>query len=649
MTRHLSSYFFSPRILRSHRSDCWGRELDTALEAYSDEWLRELAQTGFDAIWVRIDLREMVASRLFPKVPRQPLSQLNRLVARAARHGVRVFVYLNEPQDVRAEDPFWKKHPDLKGKPGSSGYPSSGGMAYRLCTSQPAVQAFLEESAAALFRKTPGLGGAFLINASERITHCYSHYYPKPTRTCAALRVDWKFHAPSDIIRKAEMLAAEEMTAWQRDINDARVGCPRCAQRHPVDVTAEVITLLARGIHAAAPRAPVIVWTWSWDRIEPDPQTELIRRLPKDVILMSDWECGGFKKILGRDYYVDEYSFSSIGPSPHFLSQLRLAHRRGLKVMAKMMVGATHEFAAVPYLPLFSLLAEKMIRMRKCGVSGYLGCWNFGGDLTPMSRLAGRLSWAPALSSDQALRWLARTEFRVRRHARLVAAWKHFGRGWQEYPFAMPFIYCGPMGYATAFPFTLRRNSRPMPVNWQPLPRDQKGRILAGFEGQKWIRLSDASRRFQQFGARQPAPFDAATVTGALEKLLAEWRRGLKCYRDVIGRNDSSDALMREFRLAQHIGLCLQSTVHIIQFYTGLDAIAKAHDRRTRECQRALLLRIAEVERENVIADRELVVQDDGLGYHPEAHARLFTVADLDDKLFKLERIIRALKSRLSR
>lgn len=631
MAQRLASYFFTPRILRAHRSDCWGRELDTALEAYSDDWLSALARTGFDAVWVRINLREIVASRLFPKVSPQPLKQLNRLVARAARHDIRVFVYLNEPQAPPAGDPFWKKHPELKDIPAGI----RGKHCLCLCTSHPEVKMFLQESAAALFRRTPGLGGAFLINASEAYTHCYCRYYPKPEPASSALSVDWKFLTPPAIIQKAKALAAEQIGTWRRGVT-----CPRCAQRHPIDVTAEVITLLERGIHAAAPRVPVIVWTWSWSLVERDPQPELIRRLPKDVILMSDWERGGFKKIMGRPYYVDEYSFSSIGPSPRFLDQLRLARRRGLKVMAKIMVGSTHEFAATPYLPLPSLLAEKMARLRKYGVNGYLGCWNFGGDLNPMSRLAGRLSRAPALSTTAALRWLARTEFRVRRPDRLIAAWRHFGRGWQEYPFAMPFVYYGPMGYATAFPFTLKRNPRPIPPNWLALPRDKHGRILAGFEGRKWIKLSNVERCFQQFGALAPAPFDADTVTGALTALLKEWRHGLACYGDAIRRNGSSDALTREFRLAQHIGLCLQSTIHIIRFYTGLDALARAHDRRTRAAARARLRRLAQTERRNVIADRDLVTQDDRLGFHPEAQVRLFTVADLDSKLTDLDRII---------
>ena len=37
-------------------------------------------------------------------------------------------------------------------------------------------------------------------------------------------------------------------------------------------------------------------------------------------------------------------------------------------------------------------VAEKMSGLRKHGVAGFLGCWNIGGELSPMTRLAGKMS-----------------------------------------------------------------------------------------------------------------------------------------------------------------------------------------------------------------------------------------------------------------
>jgi len=102
-----------------------------------------------------------------------------------------------------------------------------------------------------------------------------------------------------------------------------------------------------RGIKTAAPRAEFLAWTWSRAVLEPDPQKNVIAKLPKDVILLSDWERGGTKEVLGETYPLDEYSFSSIGPSPRYRKQLRLAKERGMRIAAKIQIGATHEFCAV--------------------------------------------------------------------------------------------------------------------------------------------------------------------------------------------------------------------------------------------------------------------------------------------------------------
>ena len=100
-------YIFTPRIIRSPDTDCWGKELETAIAAYTDEYLAEISEQGLDGIWVHVMLRETVRSSLFPKVSRKPTDLLNRLAERAEKYGVKVYVYLLEPRAFRAQHPFW--------------------------------------------------------------------------------------------------------------------------------------------------------------------------------------------------------------------------------------------------------------------------------------------------------------------------------------------------------------------------------------------------------------------------------------------------------------------------------------------------------------------------------------------------------------
>ena len=121
------------------------------------------------------------------------MSCLNRLVKKVDRFGIKVYLYFNEPRSLKQEDTFWKAHPELKGQPMTfSGISKEFDAHYiSLCTSTPAVKEYLEESAYNLFKAVPGLGGAFLITASEWPTHCYSHFPLPQTKFTDSEMAKW--------------------------------------------------------------------------------------------------------------------------------------------------------------------------------------------------------------------------------------------------------------------------------------------------------------------------------------------------------------------------------------------------------------------------------------------------------------------------
>lgn len=101
--------------------------------SYPEALLADYARRGVNAIWMHPDLRDCSDP--------ERLRNLNTLVARARKFGLKVFLYLNEP------------------------FPAE-------CTSEPGTLERLEERMEALFRAVPGLGGFFNITASERKTNC---------------------------------------------------------------------------------------------------------------------------------------------------------------------------------------------------------------------------------------------------------------------------------------------------------------------------------------------------------------------------------------------------------------------------------------------------------------------------------------------
>ncbi|MFH0796371.1 MAG: hypothetical protein V2A65_04855 [Candidatus Omnitrophota bacterium] len=586
-------FIFDPRIIRSPWADFYGKEIETSLQAYPDTYLKEISAAGYNAIWLHLVLRESVPSGLFPDnaTKKNRISCLNRLVEKVGRFGIKVYFYFCEPRSLKQEDPFWKNHTELKGQPMTfSGLSKEfDGCYISLCTSTPAVREYLEESAYNLFRAVPGLGGAFLITASEFHTHCYSHF-PLPRKN---------FTEP-------------DMAKWAQ----MKFVCPQCARRKPAQVVAEVITLVNHGIKSASPQAKTIAWSWSWYILEPDPQKTLINLLPKDVILMSDLERGGYIYLNHKRYPVDEYSFSCIGPSPRFKKQTALAKKRGLKMMAKIQVSATHELLAIPYLPVPYLLAEKMKRMASLKVDGYLGCWIFGGDPSPMSRLAGMMSRLPQPSPGDAVKELARSEFGEKSARSVCKAWRKFSDALQEYPFSIPFIYWGPINYASAYPLSLNLTRERRIPSFLPLPRDEKGHLkLSDNNPDEWIK-----------------PFTSGVVVSAFQRLLKGWEEGVDLLRQTIEKDRENQAIQNELVLARHIALSVRSTINIIRFYDLHQRWEKnkAHPNRVLS---ARLKKILEEEIANAREDKELVKAEPRLGFHPEAHGHLFTPDDLDYKI----------------
>ncbi|WP_298714336.1 hypothetical protein, partial [uncultured Chitinophaga sp.] len=254
---------FSPRLGYSYFALYGDPLLDASSDPYPDHYLARLAACGMDSVWIHIVLHKLVP---FPWDASQSvghekrLRNLRKLVARAAKQGVKIILYLNEPRTWPAS--FFAKHPRLKG--------ADAGGAASLCTSHPEVQAYLRNGVAAITAAVPGLGGFFSITASENRTNCWSH--------------------------------------------GQGAACPRCGPRGAAAVIAELNHQYAKGIRkgmeqqeegVAAPQ--LIVWDWGW---RPGWGEQIIAGLPKEAMLMSvsEWdvqiERGGVKSSIG------EYSIS---------------------------------------------------------------------------------------------------------------------------------------------------------------------------------------------------------------------------------------------------------------------------------------------------------------------------------------------------
>jgi hypothetical protein len=369
--------------------------LDSKLDPYPDGYLERLSARGVNAVWL-----QGVLARLspLPWSPEQNIEKrraaLRKLTARAAKHAIKIFLYLNEPRALPVSSEVFKRHPNWRGV--------AEGEWAAVCTSAPEVRDGLRDGVSELCKAVPDLGGFFSISASENLTNCWSHHQG--------------------------------------------ANCPRCKMRSPGEVIAEVNAAFYEGIQAAGGKQRMNVWDWGWQDAW---AAEAIEKLPAGVSLqsVSEWslpiERGGIKTVIG------EYSLSSIGPGPRALKHWAIAKKRGLRVVAKIQTGNSWELSSVPYLPVVENVARHVEGIRKAGVDDLMLGWTLGGHPSPNMEAIAEISGGGSIES------LAKRRFGKDASA-VVAFWRECSAAFREFPFHNSTVYNAPQQMGPANPLWLK-------------------------------------------------------------------------------------------------------------------------------------------------------------------------------------------------
>jgi hypothetical protein len=365
--------------------------LDPKLDPYPDGYLRRLAALGVNAAWLQGVLQKLAP---FPWEPERSrdyqtrLRNLRRLAQRAAKHNVRIYLYLNEPRSL--PNSFFEKHDTLKG--------IAQGEFATLCTSHPEVQQYLADSVATICRTVPELGGFFTITASENLTNCWSH--------------------------------------------GGGASCPRCSKRKPGEVIAGVNASVWRGIREANSAARLLAWDWGWADAWAE---DAINRLPEGVSLMSVSEWSLPIKRGGVETTVGEYSISAVGPGPRAKRHWQIAQQRGLNVVAKVQAGNTWELSAVPYIPALHNVAQHARNLRDAGVEDVMLGWTLGGYPSSNLEIVSDLLEHDGRSIGGALQATARRRFGDKYAHKMVATWREVSAAFSEFPYHIGVVYNAPL------------------------------------------------------------------------------------------------------------------------------------------------------------------------------------------------------------
>jgi hypothetical protein len=388
----------SPKIVYSYFGIYGDPLSDTLQDLYPDGLLEKLAQSGINGIWMHVVLNQIApGGAAFPEFGAGHalrIQNLNRIVERAKRYGIDIYLYINEPRAMDAA--FFINRDRMRG--------AKEGNYYAMCTSSEEVQQWIRDALTYVFSNVPGLGGVLTITASENFTNCASHGNQK--------------------------------------------SCERCSRRSYAEIIAEVNRIIEEGVHKGNPDAKVMVWDWGWHNhgLAPD----VIAALPHSVYLMSVSEWAKSIDRGGVISEVGEYSMSAVGPGPRALQHWKWAKERGLKTIAKVQVNNTWELSSVPWLPVPDLVVRHISALSDAKTDGLMLSWSLGGYPSPNLEITDRISNNPELSKDELLNTLAEERYGKRAVSAARKAWTAFSNAFEQFPYGGHTLYNAPQQYGPA-------------------------------------------------------------------------------------------------------------------------------------------------------------------------------------------------------
>lgn len=385
-------------------------ELGADIEGYPDAYLDRLAHDGVNAIWVQEHLRVIVPSDIIPEYGKNGearVRKLNRLIDRAERYGIGVYIQGVEPASSTHGNDAIKKHTELNGQ-------QFYGSELAFCPSTEAGAAYIKEVTARLYKLVPKLKGLMTITIGEACCTCAS-------------------------------------------VEGARLTCPTCREKEGSGgkalVSAE--TAMLEGMRAVNPDAEFISWAYALRACDEDTRNEYLNIRNKDVISLINFEDYATVEQEGKLKLAIDYWISYTGPGPLFESAAKAAQTSGVRQFAKIQVCSSHEVSTVPYVPVPGILYEKYKYMHENGVDGVLYCWYFGNYPSVMSKAAGELAFAPFYETKEEFLTHLAGIYWGRNTKEVVDAYLQFEKGYKNYPLNTCFEWHSPIGDGPAWPLHL--------------------------------------------------------------------------------------------------------------------------------------------------------------------------------------------------
>lgn len=569
----ISRCFFGP----TYRPPLCVDELTDDVDYYPEGYLDRLAHEGVNGLWLTMYFKDLPSS-LFPengKDSEKRFAKLRDTVYRCGRYGIKIYVFLSEPKYIH--DNSWKSYSeeDLAKYPELISWEEGGWNMF--CTCNQTARTYLEEGISTIFRNVPELGGAINIMMGEDNASCVG----VQTRNG---------HRPGKT-------------------------CPVCAAKGEAQEFRELAELYTNAMHKYNPHAEFIGWFYTPTQRDGSDAyhrlLEVAEKWPEDSTIMFNFESGGSIEQLGKDRIVFDYSLAYVGPSKLFANVADATVKTG----AKLQVGCSHEDASVPFIPVPENLYDKYKFMHEHGVSAAMQCWYFGNYPGLMNQAAGQLSFEPFPEDPMDfLTELAKPQWRTDA-PEVAKAWHAFSMAYRMFPGNLAFEWYGPLHNSIAWPWHLYPVDQPIAPSW----------ILGYFPTVSGDRIGET------LGFHHTLPEALELCTGMRDN----WREGLSHLEAVADRYAADPERQADIRLAQAVGLQMESTANLLKFYALREDMLYLKQDNLAEMKQLVLDEIVNTEKMCALCE-----QDPRLGYHSEAEGYLFWPEKLRARKQLLEELL---------
>ncbi len=363
----------------------FGTEID-------EEYLDLLKETGTTGIWISGTLRDLVPFTFDESCSnnyKTKIQNLNEFIECCKKHGIDVYLYLNEPRSL--PDEFFKSHEDLRGNQVEDG-------SFVFCLNKQGAIDYIYNSTKYIVNNVPHLKGIMTITMSENPTHCF-----------------YKNNA---------------------------LKCSYCPFKNIYDVPVLINNTIMRAIKDAESETTLIANLWGWSSymgFSTQDTLNGIKLLDKDIAILCVSEASkDFVRNKKHNRVVD-YSISVVGPSELSKKSLLLAKQLGRKTYAKIQINNSWECSAVPYIPAFNLMEKHVKNVRKLGVNGLMLGWSLGGYPGGFLPIANMFCQKEEYDSKHYYQKIYKKDY-----SRANKAIDIFSKAFKKYPFDVSTIYLAP-------------------------------------------------------------------------------------------------------------------------------------------------------------------------------------------------------------